>query len=255
MRILRLGNSDDRSPGIADAQRGYAIAARLLESEIGEPVETIVKTISPTERLPELVERWLDEFQPDMVFLKVTWYWYGYESVPLRIERKLGRVGKPIADAGLGAAKRQWLARNGAFKFGRRMAHRVIGGDSPFEPQAVIDCMEACIRRVTAREGVVLVVKGTGGGRNDEAALAGYYERFAKKREFVEGSIEAYCEAMHVHYQGIRSVRPKGTSGLDGGDGLHKNLRGHEAVGANEAASMIAAWRAAHLPVKVAAVR
>lgn len=94
IRILRLGNSDDTSPGIPDDQRAYALAAQVLEDAAGQPVETVVRTIWPDPELPGLIDEWLDRYKPDLVFLKVTWYWYGYESVPLRLERRLRWIGK-----------------------------------------------------------------------------------------------------------------------------------------------------------------
>jgi hypothetical protein len=69
----------------------------------------------------------------------------------------------------------------------------VIGGDSAFTCDQVVERMQAVIRRVVRRENVILIVKGAGGGRDAFGALGPYYHRFAPKREYVEGAIEALC--------------------------------------------------------------
>ena len=246
MRVLRLGNSEDTSPGIPDEARAWYFAGKRLEEVSGEPVETVLRPIWPGRELPALLDGWLDDHQPDVVFIKVTWFWYAYESVPRRIERLLGRAGKPIAKAGLGAAKKPRLARNRAFKLGRRMAHRVIGGDTPFDSSQVLEVMEACIRKVIARENIVLVVKGTGGAKQDVEALAGFYGRFTTRRLEVEGGIERLCKSLHVTYVGVPPRPPGEKQDLKGGDGLHQGQSGQQRMGMIEGAALADAWLAAH---------
>lgn len=246
MWVLRLGNSDDLATDVPEDQRNYVVAAQCLEEAVGEQVETVVRPIWPRPGLPDLVDQWLERYQPDFVFLKVTWYWYGYESVPLRIGRLLGRAGRPVARAATWAAASPRFSHQRWFKWGRRAAHRLIGGDSPFEPATVIARMEAVIRRVAAREQIVLVVKGTGGGRRDEGTLAGYYGNFARKRAFVEGSIERLCAQLHVTYVGTGPPKGPEDRDIDEGDGLHKGARGHNAMGRQEGEAMVAGWRASN---------
>ena len=246
MRILRLGNSEDTSAGIPDELRGWRIAEQLLALDIGEPVETIVRPIWPSPELPRLLAKWLDEYQPDMVFLKVTWFWYGYESVPRRIERLLGRAGKPIARAGLSAAGNKRLARNRAFKFGRRVAHRIIGGDTPFNSHYVLELMETCIRQVVAKEDIVLLVKCSGASERDEGALAGYHERFMRRHDEVAGGIERLCDQLHVSHTRSLPAPPGPNEELRKGDGLHLGSGGQERMGVAEGRAMVAAWRVAH---------
>ncbi len=243
MRILRLSESDDTAPGVADEQRAWYIAQQKFAAELGQPVETIIKTIWPTPKLPELIDRWLDELQPDLVFLKVNWYWYGYESVPLRVRRVLGPVGKPIAEGGLAAAKSQRLSKMRWFKAGRRWAHRTIGGDAPFEPGEIVDLMTVCIRRIIAHESTGLIVKGYGEGRASDPYLAMYYARFKKKQTFVEGSIERLCNELHVPFYVTPTAHTKQESGLDDTDGLHRNAHGHIIIGETEGDMLINGWR------------
>lgn len=245
MKILRLGSSDDIDSRVPEELRVYSVAEKLIAEAIGEPVETIVKPIWPGDHLPGQVAEWIDEFKPNLVFLKVTWAWYGYESVPRRIERIFGRVGKPVARAGLGAAKKPRLAHNRAFKLGRRMAHRLIGGDTRYSTNQVISVMEATIRRVAARENIALVVKGTGGGRRkDDDVLAGHFERFTQRRLLVEGTVERLCNQLGATYvsTGPRKTDPQ--RDLKGGDGLHPGATGHYWMGQQEGGAMLAGWTA-----------
>ena len=258
MRVLRLGNSEDRSPGIADSDRAWYIAGIVLAEACGESVETVVRPISPTRELPDLLDKWLDEYQPDLVLLKVTWYWYSYESVPRRIERLLGRSGKPIARAGTRAGESPRFATKRWFKLCRRAAHRIIGGDTPFPSSQVLEVMEECIRRVKARENVALLVKGTGGNRYDEETLAGYYQRFVNRREHVEGTIEKFCRDADVPYVNTKKAGVTSRAELAASDGLHTDLAGQERMGLKEGEQMVSAWRAFNrraLPVEAAGGR
>ncbi len=244
MKVLRLGNSEDVRDDIPVEKRAYTIAARRLEEACGQPVETIPRVIWPESHLPELVGEWLDRYEPDIVFLKVTWYWYGYESVPRRIERKLGKAGRPIANASLKAAEMSWLSTTRPFKFGRRMAHRLIGGDTQFPPEQVVSVVEATIRAVLAKEGVGLVVKGTGGGRAPEGALADYFEAFVRRRDMVEGSIKRFCEGLGVVYIAHETPVIPNDPELKRGDGVHRGTAGHMSMGSHEGEGLVLAWRA-----------
>ena len=244
VKLLRLGNSDDIDPSVPDDQKNWYVAGKVLEEAIGEPVETVVKAIWPGEELPRKVSEWIDEYRPDMVFLKVTWVWYGYESVPRRIERIFGRVGEPVARAGLKAAKRPRLAHTWWFRTGRRAAHRVIGGDTQWHSDAVLETMEATIRKVVARENVALLVKGTGGGRRNEGPLKGQFERFAKRRAYVEGNVEKLCHELHVPYVGTGPRKPEEQRDLAKGDRIHPGATGHYWMGRQEGLALIDAWKA-----------
>lgn len=243
MRILRLGNSEDFSTRVEERERAWHIAQSNLEAIVGEPVETVLRPIFPSPELPGLVRKWLDETPPDIAFLKVSWYWYGYESVPRRIERLFGRAGKPVARVGLSAAAKPGLAHNRAFRFGRRMAHRIIGGDTQVPTSEVLRIMEEVIRAVIARENIALVVKGTGDGRREQDGLQGFYGRFQKRRAEVEGGIERLCNELHVPYTGTRHDFSIPQEKLTG-DLIHRGAVGQGRMGAHEGAAMIEAWQA-----------
>lgn len=244
MKVLRLGNSDDLDPRVPDDQKNWYVVGKVLEEAIGEPVETVVKAIYPGEELPTKVAEWMDKYQPDLVFLKVTWVWYGYESVPRRIERIFGRAGRPIARAGLKASRQQKYVSKWWFKAGRRVAHRVIGGDTQWPTDQVLRDMEATIRKVVARENIALVVKGTGGGRRNEGPLTGQYGRFAQRRSYVEGNIGKLCNELHVPYVGTGPRKPDEQRDLKGGDGIHPGATGHYWMGRQEGLALVEGWKA-----------
>lgn len=99
MRLLRLTNSYDTDPAIAEDANKKTLVESLFQQATGEPMETIVRVVWPDPVLPELIDKWLKRYQPDVVLLVVSSYWFTYVSAPARIQRTFGRVGKPIADA------------------------------------------------------------------------------------------------------------------------------------------------------------
>lgn len=253
MRLLFLGNSDDLNPEIPEDERSPSITGRLLQSLIGEPVEVIARTIWPTPDLPDLLDRWLDRYDPDVILFKVTWFWYGYESVPVRLERVLGRAGKPIAGLGLRAASMPRIGHTCAFKFARRAAHRVIGGDATFTPEQVIETVEACLRRVMAREGIVLQVKGTATySLAGEPMVRDYSRRFAARRDRVEGALESFCGRLSISWADNRATGGREHEGLDRGDGLHKAATAQEFMAHLHARDLAAALEQAGWRLRVA---
>ncbi|MEX0782093.1 MAG: hypothetical protein WD557_05540 [Dehalococcoidia bacterium] len=245
MRVLRLSNSYDFAGDLRPEERSWFVAGEVLAQAAGEPVETTVRNIWPTEALPGLVDRWLVAGEPDLVFMKINWYWYAYESVPLRIRRKLGLFGRPLASAGENAAKIGWLSRTWAFQRSRRLVHRLMGGDSFFSEADVVERTKLVIRRIVTNEDRVVVVRATGAGRDDTGTLADYFERYQARTNRVEREIAAFCAELGVHFSSP-DLHAREDQDLGGGDGLHKGARGYRVVGEDEGAAMVAAWRASH---------
>ena len=75
MKVLKLPTSDELAADIPDEARAYRVAERVIAERTGEPVETRLKAIWPSERLPDLVARWRDECQPDVVLVTVNPFW------------------------------------------------------------------------------------------------------------------------------------------------------------------------------------
>ena len=244
MRLLRLGNSYDTDPNIATESNKASVADRILSGGTGESVETTIRVIWPDPGLPDLVDSWLERYQPDLVLLVVSSYWFTYVSVPLKVERMFGRFGKPLARAGLRAAATPWLAHNPAFRLARRAAIASVGGTTNFTPEQVVESMEACIRRIVARERIGLAVRGP------RVAFAAdgteKTRRWAEgRRAAVDREISEFCQKLHVEYIGY-SV---GASPLDNpdafqGDLVHSTVDAHEEQGTREGDALLRAWLA-----------
>ena len=129
MNILLLGTSSDAGTWFEGGRKRHEIAAERLEADFGEPVSVTVKSIWPTEKLPGLVAGWVEEYQPDAIYIRVPAFWFLHRSVPLRAQRLLGRFGPAIGQTGFRmAASRRW-GHNRVFRGGRYVLQSTIGGE------------------------------------------------------------------------------------------------------------------------------
>ncbi len=245
MRILRLANSNDFVSYVSDDKRTYRYVEQAMEALTGEPWETIRKPISPAESLPDIVERWITEFQPDIVYLMVNSYWFNYESVPLKLKRKFGRVGEVVGDAGLAAAGKPWFADRWWFHKTRYFLQSTIGGETPFTPEYVLENMEAVIRRILRHEDVHLVVRSSLGGKERPDLPKKVQARREVRRQVVAEGMERICEQLNVANLSGKTRR-KFDKELRAGDMLHSNEAGHAVAGGREAEFMVAFWRSLH---------
>ena len=71
MKVLRLSNSDDLNEAIPVEERVGNVAGRTMADEIGLPVETVTRAIWATDDLPDRVEKWLDQYQPDLSLIHI----------------------------------------------------------------------------------------------------------------------------------------------------------------------------------------
>lgn len=240
IRILRLTLSDDLVPLPEGARRSWQVAEAMLAAESGEDVETTLRIIWPEPQLPDLVERWMDRYAPDIVTLKVSPYWFTYESVPLRVQRHVPVIGPRLAKVGLQAADAGWLAQNAVFRSARRASRRLIGGETYFTPDEVVAVMTSCISRILRHEGVILAVRGPLEADTDGAG-ASAVRRGEARRRFVHEAMKRLAADLHVHYSGADSIRPVPR----GPDQLHLSADGHEEKGREEGEALVAAWRQA----------
>ncbi len=248
MQVLRLGNSYERDPNIPPEANKSAVADRLLAEATGEAVETTNRTIWPDPGLPDLVDRWLDRYQPELVLLVVTSYWFTHVSLPLAIERRFGRVGKPIARAGDRLVHKPWLARNRAFNVARSAARGAIGGDTHFTPEQVIESMETCIRRILAHEEVALAVRGPRIAFATEGSAKA--KRVAEqRRSTVDRHMAEFCRQLHVEYIAYDTgVAPDAAQEEFQADGVHVTEAVHAEQGRIEGEAMLRAWKQTHGP-------
>ena len=234
-----------------EEQRGYRIAERMLAEAVGEPVETIARGAWPDASFPERFERWIDEHEPELVFLKVNWYWYGYESLPLRFERLFGKPGKALGRAGLRAGKNPRFASSRSLQAGRRALTRLVGGGAThFTPEQIVDCIDACIRRGAAHENLTLVVRGpsmSGGWGYAPMTSKATWRRHDARREYIARHLKAACDRHHVFYLSQETKLTKEElKGRLTPAWFRSSPTGHTYMGRDEGEAMIAAWRQAH---------
>ena len=242
MRVLWLTNSSDAHPGVPPAQRSQAVAARLIEEALGEPVETLQKGVWPTAGLSTAADRWVRDFQPDVVFLRLSSYPVAYESIPLRLQRKLGRAGNSVANAGGRVGNSQWLAERRVYQVTRTAVTRVIGGDTHFTPSEVVARLEETFRGVIARETIVPVVRGTSLLLNTSGTKKGL-RRSKRRVTELNALTQAMCERLQIAFFPELSAEETSSSRL--GDLLHDDACAHEKLGQDDALAILAAWRAA----------
>lgn len=229
LKVLWLSNSNDnaaRGEIATSARRPELMAARLQEA-IGRPVELVVKPIRPDGRLPDLVERWLDAEDPEVVWLNVAAYWFTYESVPRRVERLLGRTGKALAEAGDRAARDPRFANSRAYRTLRRLVQAVVGGDTPMTPQEVFANVERTARLIARREQVTLIIEGPR-GRNNFFATQRAARRGERRRLWMHRRLDGLARQLRCRYHG--SDRPlheeRGEPSM-GKDAFHMDAAGH----------------------------
>lgn len=253
IRILRLGNSSDRALDIAEGARAHEIVERMLAEASGEEVETILRPIWPTTQLPDLISKWMDEYQPDLVFLRVNNVWYNSESIPLRIQRKFGRVGTGVGNATERATKRRWVNQSPIYKRLRKLALLTVGYDLHFTTDEVLERMDECLRRIVAHEHVGVVVRGTIGKKEKNDKLP---KRIAQqhdlRRTIVDDGLREICDRLHVTYLS-RAIRDPARldPAIRGSDGIHPGERGHQLAGQDEGAAIVAEWRRLHVTESV----
>ncbi|WP_322796504.1 SGNH/GDSL hydrolase family protein [Tepidiforma sp.] len=159
MNILRLGDSNDTFGPIPEDQRAWRIVERRLADDIGEPVRTILKSAWPSPSLPDAVERWLHQFEPDLVLVCTPSFWVAFPSAPLVLESSSSALMRRLGQAATSLSRRPAIAHTAAFRAARRLAYRTVGYRYFFEPAEVADCIEEVLRRVLRREEVALALR------------------------------------------------------------------------------------------------
>ncbi len=243
MRVLRLGTSNDDAGSVPEEQRGWKIAERLLAEAAGEPVQTTLKRAWPNEGLAPRLEGWLDEYKPDMVVLQVNNFWYGYESIPLWFERRLGRAGASLNHVGLKIRNAPWFADNRWAQLMNRNLLRVLPATTHFTVPEVAACMEGAMRKVLAHEGVVLLIRGNDAWASMPMASRGFNRRNAARNAAMSSAMRSVCERLRVPYV-QRPVLQAGELETVNRAGWHYNADGERQAGEFDGQAMATAWLA-----------
>ncbi len=242
MRILFLGNSNEQlalGPGVP---LRHDLMREQLAPDFGG-VEVVLKPAWPNEAFAGIVDRWIDEYQPDMVYLNVAEYWCLYESIPLRLERSFGWLGRPFARLGTKAAETPWISHNAIFRSLHGFVKAFVAGAPQFEPEVVVDRVMECVRVGLRREGLVMVVDGQR-GRRPHANSGRGRARVEARRQHVHRGLGEACARLHVTYESDDApqwqTHPEGMEGHR--DGFHQGPEGQVWM-ANEATALIRrAW-------------
>lgn len=255
MKILSIGNSNDTGTWFEGGRKRHDIVREKLVAEFGEPIEIIVKALWPNERAVGRLSEWLEEYQPDLVHLAINPFWYSYESVPLRMQRILGKkAGTAVSNTGFSLARKRSIAHNAVFRTLRGWSQRTVGGDTYFTTTQVVECMSECIRLCVRNEGTIVIVKGSN-GRSKPNASASQIERKERRRTEVYNGIKPLCDQLHVTYSGnaVAAWKSDPNAPKAGqnkvGDGLHSNAKGHERM-ADRLYETISAAIRAHQPAE-----
>jgi hypothetical protein len=240
MKLLRLGNSTDMDANIPEKERSAWLSAQVFAEATGELPEMTVRSIWPTAQLPERVEAWLDEYEPDLVFFLVNAFWFTYPSVPLRLRRLFGPSGDAVSRLGFKIGRNPTFTRRRLFQFLRRWTVRAIGGDTHFTPESVLATVEACMRTIVAREDVVLVVRGPLASHGIEVGGRTQRRSDAAWRQ-VDSGLRKLCASLHVEYAGLDT--PLDTRGsLSAADLVHPDAAGHRYRAEMEGMLMARGW-------------
>lgn len=226
MRVMVLSNSEVVGGGMLNAEETWpALVAPKLTEAMGEPVEVFARQIWPDPGLPETVERWIAREDPDVVVYQVNSFWFLYESVPLRIGRWLGPLGKPFVNASLRAADTPWLTHNGFVRTTRKWAQRHIGGDTHFTTDEVIRVSKASIRAIAKGEGRTIVVRVPSRGRSYDYGPKSNVRRQARLAQ-VQEELGAFSKELHLEFQSGRGADEPEVKRTVLGDGIHSDAAG-----------------------------
>ncbi|MGE0599411.1 MAG: hypothetical protein AB7J35_06790 [Dehalococcoidia bacterium] len=229
MKILFLGNSSDTGGWVDQSASRVSIMSERLGAEFGEQPEFVVKNCWPNERMVSLIERWMEESQPDYVVLNIASYSFTYESTPLKVRRIFGKLGQPVGDAGMRLSQSRRWTHNIAFRTMRRIGQATFGGDTHVSTEDAAARYSEVIRLILRKEGVLLAVKGPV-GRGHPGLTKRQAKRHEARRQFVHQRLRELTTQLKVPYFGVDEPwwkthhRRRNTRV---GDGVHANEAGH----------------------------
>lgn len=242
MKILRLTNSNDVASRLPASQLSAAIADETIARLTGEQPDTTVRVIWPGPELPAIVGRWLERYDPDVVFLRSSSFWVCYESFPLRLQRRFGPIGRRVGALGLRVGGHPTVASNPVARTVREYAVRTIGGDTYFTPAEATAHVEATLKTILSAESVVPVLRGPAHVLNSARNHAGYLRAQARVFDF-ERRLAALCSTLHVSYVSARGPAADAESFLP--DQTHDDLPTQRIFGELEGRAIAEAWLAA----------
>jgi hypothetical protein len=245
LRVLRLGSSIDLEGETPLHDRAGAIAARILQEACGQPVETIQRIAWPNEQLADFVERWANEFEPDIVCFNVSSHWCEAELIAPRL-RGFGAPGRSVANLLDRSSLNYDFNANWFVRLARGAGRRVLQGHPPFTPEAAAESIEAALRRLARHEDLGLVLWGSpfsasvDGGRHAQ-------QRARERRGELFAELRAVSESLHMPHD-LPAHSPDAFSrALRARDRVHFGPEMHRRSGEVQGRLMVEAWRSSSL--------
>ena len=184
------------------------------------------------------------EFEPDLVYLRMSSYWVTWESVPRMMERRLGAIGKRLAKAGKKSARTPWVAENPVCRTARNLSVRTIGGATPFTVDEALSALDATYRRiVAAQEDVAMVVRAPNAPLNSAADAAGATRAAKRHAQFETGAKQLARRYRPDWLPMPAHLLDHGDPAYFVGDGIHKNEAGQRDLAVAEAVAIGALWQ------------
>lgn len=156
---MRLSSSAETDGTTSSDARSRSVVERILEEGLGVPVHTTTRRVWPQPKLPEVVDAWLDRYEPDLVYVKGSAYAVCKQTVALHLAGKHPRVSRLVERAGATRVVAHGLPHVPGFNSVRRGLRRTVGVAGYFEPADVVRTLESCMRAIFRREHVGLVVR------------------------------------------------------------------------------------------------
>lgn len=243
VHILRLGSSDDTNPEVPIAERSITVCERDFAHAIGEPVHTTQRRFVPTPTAPDVVDKFMQRYEPDCVLLVLSSYWTCFETAAYRAKKAWPRPLQPLANRVERWGGRTASKNNLVFRAGRAASRRAVGVATQFEPSEVLETVEACIRRILRYEDVTLVVRApfTRFRVPDDSR-----QRMEERRLMIDLPMQDLCRRLHVEYIPRDPARPWSDDPVLLADGVHINGEAQIAQGILEAQTFVRAWSRTH---------
>ena len=241
IKVLRLGSSLDFSGELPPGTRAWEVAQRILAEGSGEAVETVVKGIWPSDAFEGILERWMREFEPDIVLFTVSSFWVETETLSGRFQQ-FGRPGSRIADASRKASVRPFVAQRRLYQWGRIALLRTLGGRPSHTPARIEALMESWLRIVCRNEEVGVAVVGTPFSP-DTLASTKARRRASIRKDDLRARLARLCERFGVYH----NLPPHGPDAFSAdlrlADKVHFNERAHARMGEIDGRALVEVWR------------
>jgi hypothetical protein len=227
LKILWLSHSNDNRRDVAPGSRRPEVMARKLGAALDRPVEVTIKPVVPADRLPDIVQGWLERDRPDVVWLTTASYWFTYESAPLRMKRHLGWLGRKAGETSEQLGRQDRFATKAWFRAVRRATQLAIGGDTVMTPGQALERMSRTARVIAQREHITLILEGPR-GRADHFQSRRAARRGEARRLEVHRGLAALARELRCSYLGNELPLHEDGSGLTfQGDRVHMDEAGH----------------------------